>query len=152
MRIITTLLLLISLGSCSQYYAEIHEEARIKRFIEQFSNHQLYYGDFSEIETPSDIDEWIWERFTYVEGPLIEPELALSLGYGDCDTFSLLFLNILKVRFDIEYDITLLQISERVYHATISSNSTLYDAYNYPLQMVSDEYLTVKFNNIFIRN
>ena len=104
-------LLLISvflIFGCSNYYLGLQNEYRDYRYGEMAADHNLYYGDFSEIENLEDISAWIMGNVFY-KVDIIEswdnPQEVLERGYGDCDDFSLLVMNIAYVRFGVKYDL-----------------------------------------------
>lgn len=70
------------------------------------SGHSLYYSDdFNNISSYSDIDNWIGKNITYKsESSDVwqNPEETIKKGYGDCEDFAILYMNILYVRFGIK--------------------------------------------------
>lgn len=72
-------------------------------FSEIFKDIPLYYGDFTEIENEGQISPWINARVEYKKiGDGQSPKETLRRGEGDCDSFVLLYMNILYVRFGIK--------------------------------------------------
>lgn len=96
--ILTVGLLVFSCDSAFDFYASAVTMGK-----------QLYYGDFSEIETPEDLWPWIQENIYYVSDRHIDewvnPEVTFNRGYGDCDDRAILACNILYVNFGIKADI-----------------------------------------------
>lgn len=73
---------------------------------------ELYYTDYSEIETIDDIAPWICDRVTYRsddsvygEDTFQSPKTTLESGYGDCEDFSLVWINIAFIKFGIKADL-----------------------------------------------
>ena len=77
------------------------------------NNHDLFYGDFSEIQDISGISAYIRKYVTPkpdIEDLWSNPSITLSRGYGDCEDLAILYLNIAYVRFGIKGSILLIDI------------------------------------------
>lgn len=94
MKGIIPIFFILALTSCS-FAGDIY-------FSEVYKDTPLYYGDFNEVKTRDDICRFIHERVEY-RSDFIDskssPRETLKNGYGDCEDFSILYLNILYVVF-----------------------------------------------------
>jgi hypothetical protein len=69
----------------------------------------LYYGDFSGIETFQDIAKWLKRNIRYQPDGLdrwTAPAETIRRGYGDCDDWTLLYMNIAYIKFGLKLDFT----------------------------------------------
>lgn len=85
-------------------------------FSETYKDTPLYYGDFHEVKTKADIAKFIGERVTYQSDFIDEkssPRETLSRGYGDCEDFAILYLNILYVVFREKAELVLVNSGEQ---------------------------------------
>lgn len=79
---------------------------------------QIYYGDFSTIKTQADVIPWIRSHVIYKSDPEGENVInslseTIALGYGDCEEFALLYLDIMYVKFDVKGQFQLVNASAR---------------------------------------
>ena len=85
-------------------------------YLEFYKDTPLYYGDFSEIKTHKDIYTFIHNRVVYKADSFdnkSSPQETLQNGFGDCEDFTLLYLNILYVVFREKGELVLVDSSER---------------------------------------
>jgi len=96
MKYLMILITLISLTSCQMVVnlaTDIDGANKVR-------DHQLYYlPEFETLDTPVKIGSWIKEHVTYDAkrddiGTWNNPVATLSLGYGTCADYAILFLNI----------------------------------------------------------
>lgn len=127
------------------------DEYRDEKYSEYAYGHELYFGveepyfKWKEIELPEDVSKWINSNIKYIEDEYEEfsnPEKVLKRGYGDCDDFAILVVNILYVRFGIKADLVLLDSYTNevkyktiinggvVNHAAVRYNGVVYDVYD----------------------
>lgn len=131
LAIVLFLLLLISCDVLSDIY-----------YFNLAKNHELYYGDFGEIETFEDISDFIKSKVHYQsDGKDIysNPEEVLNRGYGDCDDYAILFMNIAYVELGLKFDLSLVYSTENnqreidkggwIDHAVVMLHGKLYSAY-----------------------
>jgi hypothetical protein len=145
-RIFIFLLLIINITGC-KFISDIYYNCYYGILIE---GKKLYYDKrFSEIEKNFEsIANWIKENIEYTietktSDTFKNPERAIKEGYGDCDTYTILFMNIAYFVMDIKVDCVLVNPSERIIidggltnHAEIWYNGYCYDIYSgyrYPL-------------------
>lgn len=108
-----------SLNSC-QTNKELVSEKEVEKiinilneaetpFIEPDLGYNLFYGDFSEIEKIAQIPKWIMDHFPHVPGrSWNSPEQIIRNGYVNFNDFTILLINIAKVRFDVELDLVIM--------------------------------------------
>ncbi|TET97720.1 MAG: hypothetical protein E3J23_08560 [Candidatus Stahlbacteria bacterium] len=139
-KILMLTILIMAFSGCSSLWPttdELHDNI----FSERASGHNIYYGDFSEILVIEDISPWIMSRIVYMpdEGDKWDdPEVVLKRGYGDCDDFAILVMNIAYVVFGIEFDLVLVdtnlvRIIEEggdINHASVAIENIVFDVYN----------------------
>lgn len=107
--LLATTCLLLSTSCAADYPTDLS-------LRETVAGRHLYYGDFSEIETRRDIVPYIRARVSYKSESVDEatdPEHTLSRGYGDCEDFAILYMNILYVVFQEESSIACVDIDKR---------------------------------------
>ena len=118
------------------------DEYRDSIYAERAAGHELYFGDFHEILTAYDISPWVMSHIVYVadeEDSWDNPEEVLLRGYGDCDDFTILVMNIAYVVFGIEFDLVLVDTEKVrtieeggvINHASIAIGEYVYDVYNF---------------------
>ena len=76
----------------------------------RFKKMNLYYDDYSNIYSYSDIASWINNRITYQQDKFdywSAPSDVIARGYGDCDDYALLFINIAYIVFGDECNLIL---------------------------------------------
>ena len=128
------LLLLLLMLNCSIAYSDMADSY----YQQQAAGHELYYGDFSEIQTLQDISVWIMNNVYYKADETDSwdnPEEVIKRGYGDCDDFAILVMNIAYVRFGIEFDLVLVDteimksIEEggNINHASVAINQAVFN-------------------------
>lgn len=107
--LLATACLLLSTSCAVDYFTNLD-------LSETVAGRQLYYGDFSEIKTRRDIVPYIRAHVYYKSESVDEaasPEHTLSRGYGDCEDFAILYMNILYVVFQEESSIAFVDIDKR---------------------------------------
>ncbi len=78
-----------------------------------FNRYNLYYDDYSSIENYTDISNWINDRVYYKVDKIewwSSPLETVTRGYGDCDDFSILFINIAYIVFDVKSELIAVDI------------------------------------------
>lgn len=68
-------------------------------------NHDLFYYDFGDFDTSAELADYIENKIAYkadIIDAWSQPQQIFERGYGDCDDFSILSLNIYKVELGIE--------------------------------------------------
>lgn len=95
-KILIVLSISILLTSCQQIYNTYGDDVLSKKF----QDIKLWHGNFSEIDNEMDIVNWIEDHVEYKETDEVQsPKKTADRGKGDCDCFSILYMNILYVRF-----------------------------------------------------
>lgn len=108
---------------------------------EKASGHILTYdNDWKTLENFQEIASWISDNVTYkadINDTWSNPQVVLDRGYGDCDDFALLFMNIAYIVFGIEMDFVLVFQESRTYeqggdinHAEVRYNGDHYCIYS----------------------
>jgi len=109
---------------------------------EKASGHFLYDPDLSDIYTFKDVAEYIQGEIFYFPDmidSIDNPEEVLTRGYGDCDDYALLFMNIAYFELGVKFDLASVYVNSTdtrmivnggfVNHAMVSLNGILYSAY-----------------------
>ena len=81
----------------------------------KFEQCSIYYDDYSSIEDYRDVTVWIRNRVTFKkdDGDVWStPKEIVERGYGDCDDFSRLFINIVYARFGIKMNLVCVDMDE----------------------------------------
>lgn len=85
-------------------------------FSEIYKDTPLYYGNFNEVKTREDISSFIRKRVSY-RSDFIDskssPQQTLDNGYGDCEDFAILYLNILYVVFREKGELALVDSADQ---------------------------------------
>lgn len=82
---------------------------------DRYSEIPIYYGGFYSIKVEEQIPFWMTDRVTYrMSNDLATPEQAVVTGYGDCEEFALLYLNILYVVFGKKGELCLVEYGRTV--------------------------------------
>ena len=133
-NLILVILAVISLGSCKQmidYTTDL-------TMGDRYSNIPLYYGNFYSLKLKEQISCWIDYHVTYkMSNDLQTPEECVASGYGDCEEWALLYLNIRYVQFHEKGELCLVESGRTVEsggrtanHAVVRYGSTLIDPMN----------------------
>ena len=104
---------------------------------EKAEGHTLYETDFSGIDSYEDIAVWIEERVEYRSentDEWLNPAETLARGYGDCDDFAILFINIAYFRFGVKGNLIAVDANQsrsivsggQVNHAIVEIQGSLY--------------------------
>lgn len=103
-----------------------------------FDKANLYYDDYSSIETYQDISIWINSKIYYKSETVdwwSSPQETVERGYGDCDDYARLFINIAYIVFGDKGNLVAIDASQRtivdggpVNHAIVEINGHLYEA------------------------
>lgn len=81
----------------------------------RYQNTPLYYGNFGGIHAVEDIPYWMNFFISYqASSDLQTPEECLKSGHGDCEEFSLLYLNIRYVVFHEKGELCIVDTSRTV--------------------------------------
>ena len=91
---------------------------------------QLYYGDFEEIKTVQEIGYYLIQKIDYKVDEVEEwsnPEETLNRGYGDCDDYAILYLNILYVRFGIKGSLAVVNHSREIVNGGITNHVVVFN-------------------------
>lgn len=109
-RILALVLVIFTLSSC--IISDIQNDMAQ---AERYSGYELYRADFSRIQDEIDIYYYIKKRVTFrhTDGAA-GPAETIERGYGDCEEFTILFLNILYVRFGIKGEMILVNIDRSI--------------------------------------
>jgi hypothetical protein len=116
-KIVLILLVLMSL-SCSLYdvVADAVYEIRIQKA-------DIYYHeDFESLHTIEDIQDYLYDNLAYkadTTDSWSNAEKTFSEGYGDCDDFAILFMNIYYIVFGDKLDFALID-----YFRTVSEGGS----------------------------
>ncbi len=106
-----------------------------------YHGQELYYGDFPEMESFEDIADYLNSNIEYrsekVPFYASSPKETFTNGYGNCEAFSLAFVNIAYIKMGIKLDLVTLKVETRAVvnggipnHTTIFFNGNVYDVYN----------------------
>lgn len=154
-KILSLLIAVLFTASCTLYSQAIEDsrdEFRDEYYSELVTGHEVYFGtdeqnaEWMKFETVPEVSAWVVKNIKYVEDASEEfsnPEVVLERGYGDCDDFALLIMNIIYVRFDIKTDLILLDAyinpstesrviieGGSINHATIGYNGQVFYLYD----------------------
>ncbi len=110
------------------------------------TNKSLYDGDFPEMKTFEEVAAYVMENIDYIQDdlltPVAGPKESLERGYGDCDEFSLAFMNVAFFTLGIKFDFASTLVPEGstanrhigeggiINHALVMLDGVLYSAYN----------------------
>lgn len=115
MKKLTIVALAVVLAGCSLDIDEIRDEFRDGFYGADFSGFSVYYGDFSAVRCMGDIPSWMTARVQYVVTNEIQgPEYTLYRGWGDCDCYAMLYMDIAFVRFGVKCDLALVDTGRAV--------------------------------------
>lgn len=139
-KILLLIVITMMVVGCSSLWPTQDEYAD-SVFSARASGHNLYYGDFSEILVLEDISTWIMARIVYVPDKTDswdDPEVVLERGYGDCDDYALLVMNIAYIVFGIEFDLVLVDTNKvkiieeggTINHASVAIEDLVLNVYN----------------------
>ena len=102
MKSVFIMCMVLLLASCDMLL-EVDDEVMDEQLEEESCHMPLYFGDFADIDDIEDISTWIQYRVDYREcDPAYTPQQVIEQGFGDCDGFALLWLNIAFVRFNVK--------------------------------------------------
>jgi len=122
---------------------------------------RLFYGNFNEINSFEDIAEWIGKNVRYANEYVDhwdDPKVTVLRGYGDCDDYAILFMNIAYVRWGIELDFVAVNRHDRQAtnlepdHAEIRYGWNTYSIYTgRPIKDITYIYYMYTFDEMFRR-
>jgi len=121
-------LVVLLITSCSLY----------EPYEYDFDKSDLYYDDYSGINSYCDIGTWMNDRVEYIADRYgddwASPVETIERGYGDCEDFARLFLNILFIRFGIKGNMVLVETTRTyvnggdVNHAYVEIDGKMYES------------------------
>ena len=147
-KILGLVTMLVAIG-CSLYSNETNKTYD-SYFAELAGGHEIYFGtdeqynEWMALTSMAEVSTWIRSNIEYrldEEEEFSNPEVTLKRGYGDCDDFALLSMNIIYVNRGLKMNLILLnsfiQNNEKVIvdggndvnHATIGYNDLVYYLY-----------------------
>lgn len=148
--------ILVILGSCRLTSIDETTDAKYKELA---SGHSLYFNDlFYNLTSINTISGFIWSNHSYKTDNTdiwSNPETTFKRGYGDCEDFVILFMNILYISTGTKANLVLVDTNDRsiveggeVNHAVVEVNGVLYEptlgiVVNYPVRY------RYKFNEVF---
>lgn len=131
MKYFSIALMAFMLTGCQQ----IIDTSANMQYGDDFSGFNLFYGDFSAIDSLWDIPYWMDKYVTFKETTeVLSPKEVMKRGFGDCDGYALLFMNIAYVRFGIKPSLCLVDYSRAIVdggyvnHAIVKVNGKYYHA------------------------
>lgn len=90
-------------------------------------DHNLTYNsEWQELESYRDIYLWINSNIDYKSEEVDswdDPQIVLDRGYGDCDDWAILFMNIAYYALDIKMDLIIVE-SDSMSRAVVSGGNT----------------------------
>ena len=112
MKQFLVILMVFTLVSCE--YLEYAEDDMMDKALEDtYCNMPLYFTNYTGIDDISDISDWLQYRIDYREcDDVYTPEEVLTQGWGDCDGFTLAWMNIAFIRFGIKTSIVFVDDDE----------------------------------------
>jgi len=113
-KIIGLFMVLIAFMGCQMPNSDEFSDKAYKEDLQT----QIYYGDFSSITTCACVIPWIRSHMVYKsdpEGENIVNSLSktIALGYGDCEEFALMYLDIMYVKFSIKGQLQIVDNNSR---------------------------------------
>lgn len=134
--LLLTVVLSSAFMSCDMVIDAIQENA--------VCGQSLYDGSFPQMETIEDVSDYVMDNLTYVQDGVLTslagPEESLSRGYGDCDEYSLAFMDVAYYTLGLKFDFASVYVEDEqqrsvgigglVNHAVVSLNGQLYSVYN----------------------
>ena len=105
-------------------------------FVEPLLGFDLYYGDYTEIQDMYAISEWIMTNFIFVPGDTwSSPEEIMQKQYINFNDFTILLMNIAKVKFNIELNLAIIDIHDlleygQTSHALVEYQGIVYTVFN----------------------
>jgi len=137
-KIILLLTISITFIGCDLMFDQVQEGAVCGK--------DLYYGDFPEMDTFEDVADYVSCHIQYrkdgITTPVAGPRESLTRGYGDCDEFSIAFMNVAYYTLCVKFEFVSLFIDSdytgnrsigtggMVNHALVRLNGVVYSAYN----------------------
>jgi hypothetical protein len=110
-RFIIVLFAIFSLSSCKDMYNEVTDIY----YWNELANLELYYGDFTEVHNDLYISYWISRNIAYKKtDEILSPRNILKRGYGDCNDYAILYMNIMYVRFGKKCSLCLVDTSRNI--------------------------------------
>ncbi|MFA5397173.1 MAG: hypothetical protein WC346_14280 [Methanogenium sp.] len=108
------------------------------------SGHSLFYSEeFSSLKNEGDVIEYLWKNYSYEReynsDIWKDPEAMVKDRAGDCDDYSLLFVNIMYVQLNIKTDIILVDMNSSsraiieggvINHVVVAVGDSIYDPTN----------------------
>lgn len=105
-------------------------------FIEPLLGFDLYYGDYTEIQDMYAISEWIMTNFIFVPGDTWNsPEEIMQNQYINFNGFTILLMNIAKVKFNIELNLAIIDVHDlleygQTNHALVEYQGIVYTVFD----------------------
>lgn len=133
-NIVLVILAVISLSSCKQ----VMDYGTDCSMRDRYCNIPLYPCNFKQVFNRASIPSWIDYYMDYRESSDLQtPTECMQSGYGDCEEWALLYLNIRYMRFQEKGELCLVQSGRTVEaggqscnHAVVRYGSTLIDPMN----------------------
>lgn len=131
-KIILVVLVVMMSLSCSLGY-DVYSEVQDEIFKIKINKSDIFYhDDFLELETVSDISDYLAEHVTYKmdewNGYLDywqTPQETFERGFGDCEDFVILFINIYYVVFGEKCDLVGIDNSREVVEGGIATHAII---------------------------
>jgi hypothetical protein len=124
-------------------------------FIEPVLGFDLFYGYF-EVTSIQEISELIMTNMPIIEGNEFNaPETIYNNKAGTKNDFAIMFINIAKVMFNVEFDLAIIDTREYLegkgykYHAMISYNGIIYNVYDTKYYFPLEPSHVYRFNEVF---
>lgn len=118
-NVILVLLVVVSLSGCKQMVDYGTDCAAADRY----SNIPLYYNSFWGIDNEAYIPIWMDAFITYrASSDLQTPAECVESGYGDCEEFAIMYLNIMYVMFGKKGELCLVESGRTVESGGMSAN------------------------------
>lgn len=91
----------------------------------KFDTMELHHDDYTDIDNYIEVSQWINDRVQPRPDKVdvwSAPATTISRGWGDCDDFSILFLNIVFIRFGIKGNLIALDY-DNMYRTVVEGGS-----------------------------
>lgn len=127
-------------------------------FIEPLLGFELFYGDFN-VDFIYEIPFLLKDNLSRViDNSWNDPETILRNGYGNLNDFTIMFINIAKVIFDVEYDMAIIDTREylylgnlygKKYHPMPMLDGVIYNVFDMGIYFPEEPLYIYKFNEVF---
>jgi hypothetical protein len=115
--------------------------------------YDLYYGDYSEIQHITLISIWIQANFEYkYSNDWYSPEEITKNGFINLNGFATLLINIAKVRFNIEFDLVLIDTYDIMKYGTYNQAMVKYQGRIFNIFDLNSVILNREPNIIYLFN